>query len=42
MGVERVEVPTLVGRVDGGVDFLSKEASRACGPLAMERMSSGP
>ena len=38
MGVEHAEAFTLVGRVKGGVGFLSKKASRACGLLAMERM----
>jgi hypothetical protein len=38
MGVERTELFILVGRVGGGVGFLSRKASRACGPLAMQRM----
>jgi hypothetical protein len=42
VGVERAEVSALVGRVGGGVDSLSKKASRACGPPAMQRMWSGP
>ena len=42
MGVERAEVSTLVGRVRGGIGSLSKKASRACEPPAMERMWSGP
>ncbi len=42
MGVERAEAFTLVGRVRGGVGSLSRKSSRACGPLAMERMWSGP
>jgi hypothetical protein len=42
MGVERAEVSTLVGRVGGGVGSLTMKASRACGPLVMDRMWSGP
>ena len=38
MGVVRAEAFTLVGRVGGGVGSLSRNASRACGPPAMERM----
>ena len=38
MGVERVEVPTEVGRASGAEDSLSMKLSRACGPPAMERM----
>jgi len=38
MGVERTELFTLLGRVGGGVGSLSRKASRACGPPAMERM----
>jgi hypothetical protein len=38
MGVERAEAFTLVGRVGGGVGSLSKKASRASEPPAMERM----
>ena len=42
MGVVRAEAFTLVGRVGGGVGSLSRKASRAFGPPAMERMWSGP
>ncbi len=42
MGVERVEVSTLVGRVGGGVGSLSMKSSRACGPPIMHQMWSGP
>jgi hypothetical protein len=35
MGVVRVEVFTLVGRVGGGVGSLSKKSLRACGPPAI-------
>ena len=42
MGVVRDEAFTLVGRMGGGVGSLSRKASRACGPPAMERMWSGP
>ena len=39
IGVGRAEVYTLVGRVEGVVGSLySRKASRACRPLAMERM----
>ena len=38
MGVERAEAFTLVAIVGGGVGSLSKKASRASGPPAMERM----
>ena len=38
MGVERAEAFTLVGMVGRGVGSLSKKASRASGPLDMERM----
>ena len=38
MGVGRAEVYTLVWRVEGVVGSLSRKASRACGPLAMEWM----
>ena len=42
MGVVRAESFTLVERVGGGVGSLSRKASRASGPHAMERMWSGP
>jgi hypothetical protein len=38
MEVERAEAFTLVARVGGGIGFLSKKASRASRPLALERM----
>jgi hypothetical protein len=38
MGVERGEVPTEVGRVVWAEGSLSRKASKAYGPPAMERM----
>ena len=38
MGVERDEVPPDVGRAGGGKGSLSRKASRACAPQAIERM----
>ena len=38
MRVERDGVPTDVGRDEGGKGSLSRKASRACGPSAIERM----
>ena len=42
MGVERDELPTKVGRAGGGRGSLSRKALKACEPLAIERMWSGP
>jgi len=42
IGVERAKVSTIVRRVGGGGGFLSIKVSRAYGPLAMERVWSGP
>ena len=38
MGVERDGVPIDVGRAGGSKGSLSRKASRAYGPLAIERM----